>query len=28
MAGFADDHNTVAVIQPADEHSKVVLIND
>jgi hypothetical protein len=22
-----DDHNTVAVIQPADEHSKVVLVN-
>src|SRR5260370_11266729 len=22
-----DDHNTVAVIQPADEHSKVVLVS-
>jgi hypothetical protein len=22
-----DDHNTIAVVQPADEHSKVVLVN-
>src|ERR1700726_3188780 len=23
-----DDHNTIAVVQPADEHAKVVLVGD